>query len=95
LQNFFTKTIDKVRVFEYIDDMQITEMRARLLQHFPDASLEITDLSGNASKVQIEIASNQFQGLSRIQQHQKVMAVFQPELQSGDLHALTLKTKTL
>lgn len=87
--------MDKVWFFEYINDMQITEMRERLLQHFPDADLDIIDMSGNGSKVQIEIASNQFQGLSRIQQHQKVMAVFQPELQSGDLHALTLKTKTL
>jgi stress-induced morphogen len=62
------------------------------MQHFPDAKLEITDLSGNGSKVQLEIQSSEFKGLSRIQQHQKVMAIFQSELKSGDLHALTLKT---
>ena len=67
-------------------------MKQRLLQAFPDAALELEDISGNGGKVQVEITTTAFNPLSRVQQHQAVMAVFQPELLSGELHALVIKT---
>ncbi len=75
--------------------MNIQDIEKRLHENFPNAAINVVDLSGDASKVQIEIASQLFQGLTRIQQHQKVMGVFQTELATGDLHALTIKTKTI
>jgi stress-induced morphogen len=72
--------------------MTIQEMKQKLMQAFPDAALELEDLSGNGGKVQVEITSAAFNPLNRVQQHQAVMAVFQPELQSGELHALVIKT---
>lgn len=73
--------------------MQINEIEKRLRAHFPEGKFEINDLSGTGSKIEIQITSHLFTGLSRIQQHQKVMAIFDSELKSGELHALTLKTK--
>ena len=35
-----------------------------------------------------------FQGLSMIEQHRKVFAIVQAEVDSGEVHALTLKTFT-
>jgi stress-induced morphogen len=65
----------------------------RLKQDFPDAELEIFDLTGGGDHWEVKIKSQRFKGLSRIQQHQLVMASFQEELKSGELHALALKTE--
>ena len=39
------------------------------------------------------VVSDRFEGLSRIQQHQLVMGLFQGRL-GGEIHALSLKTET-
>jgi len=65
----------------------------RLKQDFPDAELEVFDLTGGGDHWEVKIKSKKFEGLSRIQQHQLVMASFQEELKTGELHALALKTE--
>jgi stress-induced morphogen len=65
----------------------------RLKKDFPDSNLEVFDLTGGGDHWEVKIRSSRFKGLSRIQQHQLVMASFQAELKSGELHALTLKTE--
>jgi stress-induced morphogen len=65
----------------------------RLKKDFPDSDLEVFDLTGGGDHWEVKIRSNRFKGLSRVQQHQLVMASFQAELKSGELHALALKTE--
>jgi stress-induced morphogen len=67
----------------------------RLYDEFPNASIDVFDLTGNQDHWEVSIKSPSFQGLSRIQQHQKVMAVFHKELKTGELHALSIKTSPL
>lgn len=67
------------------------QMESKLKISFPDCDVIATDLTGTQNHYEVRIASNSFQGLNRVQQHQKVMAVFSDELKSGELHALTLK----
>ena len=43
----------------------------------------------------VVVESTAFKGLSRIEQHQHVMKVFDTELKSGEVHALSLKTKSI
>ncbi len=69
------------------------EITARLKSTYPDANIEVFDLTGAGNHWEVSIATKAFQGLSRIQQHQAVMAVFGPELKTGEMHALSLKTK--
>ena len=77
--------------------MTIDQMRERLQAAYPDATqqgeIEVQDLTGTADHWQVSITSRKFHGLSRIEQHQDVMQVFDDELKTGEVHALTIKTK--
>lgn len=73
--------------------MTLEQLQQRLEQAYPDGSVEARDLTGGGDHYQVSIESNRFSGLTRIQQHQAVMAVFAEELKTGELHALSIKTK--
>jgi stress-induced morphogen len=68
-------------------------MKERLLKAYPDAAVEVFDLTGTENHWEVSVETGAFQGLNRIQQHQAVMAVFGPELKTGEVHALSIKTK--
>jgi stress-induced morphogen len=68
-------------------------IRARLLAAFPDATVEVTDLTGTRDHFQALVVSNAFEGKSRVQQHQMVYSAL-GELMNGDIHALALTTRT-
>jgi stress-induced morphogen len=68
-------------------------MKERLAQAYPDGTVEVFDLTGTADHWEVSVESKAFAGMSRIQQHQAVMAVFGPELKTGEVHALSIKTK--
>lgn len=68
-------------------------MKDRLLKAYPDALVEVFDLTGTQDHWEVLVESEAFKGMSRIQQHQAVMAVFGPELKTGEVHALSIKTK--
>ena len=68
-------------------------MKERILKAYPDASVEVFDLTGTENHWEVAVETQAFQGMNRIQQHQAVMAVFGPELQTGEVHALSIKTK--
>ncbi len=69
------------------------QMKSRLEQHYPTAVIEVHDLTGTHDHYEVSVESAAFKGLSRIQQHQHVMACFGPELKTGEVHALSIKTK--
>jgi stress-induced morphogen len=73
--------------------MNQNAMKDRLLQTYPDATLAVTDLTGTENHWEVEIESQGFQGMSRIQMHQAVMKVFDPELKTGEVHALSIRAK--
>ena len=72
--------------------MTAEQMKARLTQAYPDGSIQVVDLTGTADHWMVQIESSAFKGMSRIQQQRHVMAVFDPELKTGEVHALTIKT---
>lgn len=72
--------------------MNIEQMRERLQKHFPDSSIEVNDLTGTQDHWEVFVESRKFEGQSRIEQHQMVMAAFQDELKSGEVHALSIRT---
>ena len=51
------------------------------------------DLTGTENHYEVFVRSSLFTGLSRIEQHQKVMAAFAAELKTGEVHALAIKTQ--
>lgn len=74
--------------------MSPQQIKTRLEQSFQDSIIEVIDLTGTQDHYEVVIESKLFAGLSRVQQHQKVMACFGPELKTGEVHALSIKTKT-
>jgi stress-induced morphogen len=69
------------------------QMTERLKTAYPDGQVEVFDLTGTANHWEVTVESTKFQGLSRIQQHQQVMSVFAAELKTGEVHALSIKTR--
>lgn len=73
--------------------MNNEQMMNRLKETYPDATIEVVDLTGTSDHWEVFVESSAFKGLSRVQQHQHVMAAFGPELKTGEVHALSIKTK--
>ncbi len=70
------------------------DVQQRLKNSYPDGEIDVVDLTGTHDHYQVRVTSAAFAGLSRIEQQRHVMKVFSLELQSGELHALTIKTLT-
>jgi stress-induced morphogen len=68
-----------------------SEVERMLNTAFPDADLEVTDLTGTKDHYQARIVSTAFLGKSLIEQHQLVYRAL-GEAMSGPIHALALKT---
>jgi stress-induced morphogen len=68
-------------------------LKTRLKTAYPDGQIEVFDLTGTGNHFEVSVESSLFKGMNRIKQHQSVMAVFQAELKTGEVHALSIKTK--
>lgn len=68
------------------------QVKKRLEEHYPNSYVDVTDLTGTHDHYSVYIASQVFSGMSRIQRHKHVMSAFASELQTGEVHALTIRT---
>ncbi|MGE0527566.1 MAG: BolA/IbaG family iron-sulfur metabolism protein [Bdellovibrionales bacterium] len=73
--------------------MSPEQIKSRLQQNFPGSDIDVTDLTGTQDHYEVYVRSQTFQGLSRIEQHQRVMAAFAEELKTGEVHALSIRTQ--
>ena len=71
--------------------MSADEIRAHLLQAFPDAEIVIQDLAGDGDHYRAKVTTTAFRGLPRVRQHQLVYAALKGKM-GGELHALALET---
>ena len=65
---------------------------AKLHAAFPDADVELEDLTGTKDHWKARVVTVAFEGKTLIQRHRMVMAVFTEEMK-GPIHALTLDVK--
>lgn len=68
------------------------QIKERLQTAYPDGTVQVIDLTGTHDHYQVQIESAAFEGMTRIQQQRHVMDVFDAELKTGEVHALTIKT---
>jgi len=68
------------------------QMESRLKEIYPSCSVAVVDLTGGGSNFEIRISEASLAELSRVKRHQAIMAVFKNELDSGEVHALAVKT---
>lgn len=76
--------------------MRADDIKALLTKSFPKAEIEILDLAGDGNHYKAVITSTQFEGKSRIAQHQLVYAALKGAMDGtneAQLHALALETK--
>jgi stress-induced morphogen len=68
------------------------QLKARIETLAPGTQAEVTDLTGTMDHYQAIVISPAFTGKLMIEQHRMVFQTVQAEVDSGELHALTLKT---
>lgn len=71
--------------------MASDDIEAMIIEAFPDAKVEITDLAGDGDHFAAKVTSSAFAGLNRVKQHQAVYAALKGKM-GGELHALQLTT---
>ncbi len=70
------------------------EIQKRIEEKLAGASVRVVDLTGTSDHYQVMIMCPQFEGKSMIDQHRLVKSIFDKDIASGELHALSLKTFT-
>lgn len=75
--------------------MQAIEIERLIQDAFPSAQVEIKDLAGDGNHYAATVVAEEFQGLSRVKQHQLVYAALKGKMDgpAGELHALALTTR--
>ena len=68
------------------------ELKQRIEQAIPGARAEVEDFTGGGDHFKATVVAAEFSGLSRIEQHRRVYAVFGEEI-GGPIHALSLETR--
>jgi stress-induced morphogen len=73
----------------------VTQRLDTLLQEaFPDASeLDVLDRTGGGDHFHVTVVSEQFAGLSLVEQHKLVYAALADPLADGTIHELRITTK--
>ena len=74
--------------------MTAEQIEAKLKTSHPDWDVVAMDMTGTQDHWEVRVAASEFKDLSRIKQHQAIMKVFDEELKSGEIHALSIKTLT-
>jgi stress-induced morphogen len=68
------------------------DLKQRIEAAIPGARADVTDLTGGGDHFRATVVAGEFAGLSRLEQHRRVYAVFGSEI-GGPIHALSLVTK--
>lgn len=71
------------------------DVKSQLLEAFPNSVIEVLNPRGDDVHFKIEIESEQFEGLSKIEQHKAVYKALGNKFNKcgQSLHAIELKTK--
>lgn len=73
--------------------MDAVEIERLIKDALPDAEVRIEDLAGDGDHYAAHVASDAFEGLPRVRQHQLVYDALKGRM-GGELHALALRTST-
>lgn len=70
------------------------QLKARIQQLHPDTQVQVKDLTGTMDHWQVTVVSPAFQGKLMVEQHQMIMKLLKAEIDSEEVHALSMKTFT-
>ncbi len=72
-----------------MDPQKVQEM---IRTAFPEARVEVSDMTGTGDHFDIRVTSKRFEGKSLIEQHQMVHKALEAEMDRG-IHAVRITTK--
>jgi stress-induced morphogen len=77
--------------------MTQAKMKDAIQGAISDAQVEIEDTTGTNDHFDLIVSSNQFEGLTRLERHRKVLDALNPLMESngGPVHAVAIKTQPL
>ncbi len=73
--------------------MTLDQIKARIEENLETTHVQIMDLGGG-DHIRAIVVSPAFKGLPLIKQHKLVLDLFTAEINSNEVHALTVKTLT-
>ena len=73
--------------------MQGDEVKQHFLKQYPNAKVDVTDLTGTDNHYRIVISCKDLQEMPRIAAHRLVMSIFEKQIKNGEIHALTINFK--
>lgn len=73
--------------------MKPEELKQRIETLAPNTKVEVIDLTGTEDHYEAHVVSPAFSNKSLVEQHQMVYALLKNEMASGEVHALSLKTR--
>ena len=73
--------------------MTLDAIKARIEENLATTHVQIIDLGGG-DHIRAVVVSPKFVGLPLIKQHKLILDLFKAEIESNDVHALTVKTLT-
>ena len=74
--------------------MTSEQLKSRICELHPDTTVEVKDLTGTQDHWQVTVVSPAFNGIAMIKQHQMIMGILKAEIDSNEVHALSMKTFT-
>lgn len=70
------------------------EVKERIESQIPDSMCQVHEFSGGQDHYSVVIVSDEFEGKTPLARHRMVMALFREEVDSEEVHALSIKALT-
>ncbi len=70
------------------------QLQERIQKLHPETQVQVKDLTGTQDHYQVVVVSPAFEGKMMIEQHQMIMGLLKAEIDSNEVHALSMKTYT-
>jgi acid stress-induced BolA-like protein IbaG/YrbA len=71
--------------------MNEQDLITRIKEIYPDAEISVT---GESCSFEVHVTSPAFAEMKSLQRQRSILTLFNAEITSGELHALTIKAKT-
>ncbi|MGZ5325022.1 MAG: BolA/IbaG family iron-sulfur metabolism protein [Solirubrobacterales bacterium] len=73
--------------------ISVDEVRLLIEAALPGAKVEVVDETGTSDHLRATVRAEQFDGLSRIEQHRLVKNAVRARMDDGSIHALSVRTE--
>ena len=70
------------------------QLKARIEGLAPGTQVTVKDLTGTMDHYQVVVVSPAFEGKMMVEQHKMIMGILKAEIDSNEVHALSMKTYT-